>query len=141
VPLYPKAPSGGGIIQTASAVLAVATTTTSVTYVDLLTLAVTTGGSSRLEIYASFSTSNNGGSGGQDYLRLTVDGVEVQKMGAEQWTVIEGGAIFFVTDVLSAAAHTIALQWHTTTGRTLRCNPTSTTRPEHASIMAIETRG
>ena len=139
-------PIGGGagagdILQTASAVLAADSTTTSVTYVDLLTVSITTYGGSSLGIYATFSTSNSvdAAGTGQDYLQITLDGTSLQQAGAEQWPVSETGAIFYETGVVDAGAHTVKLQWRTSSGGTLRCSASSLTRPEHASLMVIET--
>lgn len=131
-------------MQTASALLAVNTTTTSITYVDLLTVTLTTVGASRLEIYASLSTSNAVSRAGtnQDYFRLTVDSTVLIEGGSEQWTVTEASALFCVTDVLSAGSHTVHLQWCTDTGGTLRCSAgTIVAQPEHASLVVVETTG
>jgi len=142
--LYLTAPEAGGIVKTASARLTVNTTTTSVTYVDLLTCAITTGGSSRLEVYASFATSNAADRAGtdQDYFQITVDATVLAQGGSEQWPVTESGALFAVSGVLAAGAKTVRLQWRTTAGGTLRCaGGTILTQPEHASIVVIETKG
>lgn len=138
--LWPNPPTPGGIVQTASTVLGSATTTTSTSYVDLITVPITTGGSSRLEIYASVSTSNavSRASTNQDYFRLVIDSTQLIEGGSEQWTVTESGALFAVTDVLAAGAHTVRLQWHTDTGGTLRCNA-GAAPPEHASLVVVET--
>ena len=143
-----KPPTGGGagsgdILQTASAVLAADSTTTSVTYVDLLSLTLTTAGGTRLEVYASFATSNavDNALGGQDYLQLTIDGVKLVEGGNEQWTVTESGMITGLTSYLTDGSHTVKLQWRTTAGSTLRCSASTLTRPEHASLMVIETSG
>jgi hypothetical protein len=144
VGLYPKPPTEGGIVKTASALLGAAATTTSITYVDLLTLAITTGGDSRLEIYASFAVSNAVDRAGtdQDYLRVMIDSTVLAETGSEQWPVTEAGALFVVTGVLAAGSHTVYLQWRTTTGGTLRCAAnTIAAQPEHASIIVIETKG
>lgn len=142
--LYPQPPVSGGIVQTASALLGAAATTTSITYVNLLTLAITTGGDSRLEIYSSFATSNavSRALTDQDYLRILIDATVLAETGGEQWPVTEAGALFVVTGVLSAGAHTVYLQWKTTTGGTMRCAAnTIAAQPEHASIIVIETKG
>lgn len=138
-------PIGGGagsgdILQTASAVLAADATTTSVTYVDLLTVNITTSGGSSLEVYASFSTSNavDAAGTGQDSLQITLDGVALQQMGAEQWPVSEGGAVCYETGVVTAEAHVVKLQWRTLAGGTLRCSASTPTWPEHASLVVLE---
>jgi len=131
------------IQQTASVVLAADVTTTSTTYVDLLSLSITTYGGSKLEIYSSFSLSNaldNAGAG-QDSLRITIDGIQLQSSGSEQWTVTETGAIFCLTDILTEGPHTVALQWRTQAGATLRCSAGTLTRPEHASLVVVEVIG
>lgn len=142
--LYPNLPEAGGIIKTASALLAANTTTTSVAYVDLLTCAITTGGNSRLEVYASFATSNAADRAmtDQDYFQIAVDATVLAQGGSEQWPVTESGALFAVSGVLAAGAKTVRLQWRTTAGGTLRCSAgTIVAQPEHASIVVIETRG
>lgn len=133
----------GDVIQTASSVLASDVTTTSTTYTNLLSVTVTTSGGSCLEIYSSFSLSNgvDNAATGQDFLRITVDGIQEIESGSEQWTVSEGGAMYFKTDILTPGSHTIALQWRTQAGMTLRCSASTLTRPEHASIMILETLG
>lgn len=130
----------GDILQTASAVLAVDATTTSVTYVDLLSVSVTTSGGSSLEIYASFSTSNavDAAGTGQDALQITLDGTALQQAGAEQWPVSEIGTISYKTGVVTAGSHTVTLQWKTQAGSTLRCSASTLTRPEHASLVVME---
>jgi hypothetical protein len=131
------------ILQTASAVLASDATTTSTTYVDLLSVTVTTAGGTSLECYCSFSTSNatDDAGTGQDFLRLTIDGVQLSEAGAEQWPVSETGAICRKTPLLDAGSHTVKLQWKTQAGHTFRCSASSLTRPEHASLVVVETSG
>ena len=134
-------PGIGDILQTASVVLAANVTTTSITYVDLLSITLTTYGGSSLEVYASFATSNavDNAATGQDFIQITIDGVSLEEVGSEQWPVTETGAIYKETAVLTAGSHTVKLQWHTQTGGTLRCSASTLTRPEHASLMVVET--
>jgi hypothetical protein len=139
--LYPASPTEGGIVQTASNVLGTDATTTSTSYVNLLTVTLTTVGSTRLEVYASYAlSSTTDHATSQDFLRLYLDGTtELAVGGNEPWTVTESGALFVMTGFLSAGSHTIALQWHTQAGYTMRCRAATGTT-EHASIVVIETR-
>lgn len=144
MPLYDNPPEQGGIVQTKSALLSGNVTTTATVFVDLLTVDITTGGSSRLEIYVSLATSNSisSASTGQDFFQIMVDSTVLNQGGTEQWPVTEGSAIFAVSDVLSAGAHVVHLQWKTQTGKTFRCSGgTIATQPEHASVLVIETKG
>jgi hypothetical protein len=131
----------GDIIKTASAVLSTDSTSTSTSFVNLLTVDITTMGGSKLEIYATYSLSNavDNASAGQDAVQLMVDSTVLQQAGSEQWTVSESGAMFVMSDELAAANHTVALQWRTQAGETIRCSASTLTRPEHASIIVLET--
>ena len=130
----------GDIIQTAYATLLTDATTTSTSYVDLVTLSVTTIGGSSLEIYATYSVSNevNNATSGADSLCVTIDGTQLLKARNEQWRVSESGAIYAMTDELAAGSHTVALRWKTQSGKTFRCSAQTLTRPEHASVVVIE---
>jgi hypothetical protein len=139
----PERAADKDIIQTISTVLAADTTTTSTSYVDLISLSITTVGGTSLEVYASFSCSNavDNAAAGQDGFAVVVDGTVLLQTGNEQWTVTEGGAIFVKTGMLTAGSHSVALQWKTQAGGTLRCSASSLTRPEHASLVVLETSG
>jgi hypothetical protein len=139
----PERAADKDIIKTASTVLATDATTTSTIYVILIYLRITTIGGTFLEIYASFAASNaidNAGSG-QDGFAVAVDAPVLLEAGSEQWTVTEGGAIFVKTPMLTAGSHMVSLQWKTQAGGTLRCSASSLTRPEHASLVVVETSG
>jgi hypothetical protein len=135
MPYYPPN-SGSGALQTPTVSLTVDTTTTSTTYVTLLTLVVGTSGNSSLLLQASFSTSDSASQNTGNFFRVTVDGTVYGYAGAEIFTCIQSGGICQKTGVLTAGSHTVTLDWHTSTGNTLRCRPA--TQAEQAYLSAIE---
>lgn len=122
--------------QTIYTPLAVDTTTTSTSYVTLLTQDITIQEGSHLLIRASFSTSDSISTNGQNYFRLTVDGTEYTYGGAEVFTCIQSGSICYSTNPLPAGIHTITLDWRTDTYNTLRCRPV--TESEQACLVTTE---
>ena len=127
---------GVGSPQSINLTLAVDTTTTSVSYVTLLSQVIGTLGNSSLLIRASFSTSDTASLSTGNFYRVTVDGTVYGYAGQEIFTCAQAGAICVKTGVLTADSHTVTLDWHTQTGNTLRCRPV--TQPEHASLMISE---
>lgn len=126
-------------LQSAFSEITVDTTTTSTTFVDLLSVVVTTLAGTKLLIHASTSASNTGVNG-EVRFRVTIDGTAVRgwsnvKTGAGQ--TASGGFTYRKTG-LSAAAHTIKVQWLVDAG-TGRIRPaTAAIDIEHASLLCQE---
>ena len=137
MPLYP--PATTGVLQSAASVLASDQTTTSTTFGDLLTAAVTTSARSFLLIWISFTVSFTPNLSAAAMLRLTIDGTEYLRAGAEEFSDAQGGAIVYRASGLAAGAHTIALQWRISSvgAGTFRCRPV-TAEPEGAAIVVME---
>lgn len=127
------------LLQTTFQEVTVDTTTTSTTFVDLLTQSITTQAGTALLIHASTSASNTGVNQSVRF-RVTIDGTAVRgwenvKTGAGQTA---GGGFVYRKTGLSAAAHTIKVQW-LVGGSTGQVRPnTAAIDTEHASLMCQE---
>lgn len=114
------------------------TTTTSATFVTLLTQAITTQAGSALLIEISASVSNTSGAPNSADMQLVIDGTAAR--GAGSRTIAAGVPfvfpIIYKKTGLAAGAHTILLQWRVG-GGTLQCRPAATVN-EHASLMIQE---
>jgi hypothetical protein len=126
------------LLQTVVSRLGSDQTTTSATFVDLLSLSITTTADSKLLIWAAFTTSFSVALSKSGALRLTIDGTEVLQGGEEEYTAAQSGAIVYLATGLSADAHTIKLQWRINTAGdgTFQCRPS--VAPEDACITAME---
>ena len=119
MPIFP--PNDGiGVIQTVGTNLAIDTTTTSQSYVALLTQTVGTIGRSSLLIRTSAATSNFGSLSNANFFRVTVDGAAVGYAGAEIFTCVQSATLCVKTGVLAAGVHTVTLDWRTQATNTLR---------------------
>lgn len=135
MPLFP--PSDGiGAIQSVCVSLTADTTTTSTSYVTLLSQAIGTIGASSLVIRASTSTSDSSSLSTGNFFRVTVDGTVYGYFGCEVFTCIQSSALCVKVGPLSAGSHTVTLDWHTQATNTLRCRPV--TQAEQASLMITE---
>lgn len=135
MPLFP--PSDGiGALQSVCVALAVDATTTSASYVNLLSQTIGTGGASALLIRATASTSDSGSLSTGNFFRVTVDGAVVGYFGSEIFTCIQSSGLSVKTGALAAGSHVVNLDWHTQTGNTLRCRPA--TAEEQASLVITE---
>ena len=132
--------AGSNIVQTVLTQLAANRTTTSTTFVDLLTQSITTQAGTTLLIWIAYTASFSVGVASSAMLRLTIDGTEYLRCGEEEWTSSQSGAMVYRATGLTAAAHTIALQWRIATAGdgTFRCR--NGTVPEGASILSMEVR-
>jgi hypothetical protein len=137
MPLYPPTTGsgGGGLLQTAEAHVTVDTTTTSHTFVDLLSVTLTTSGGALL-INAGGAI-NNSNAGKAMQLRVTLNtvsqgGVTVVNTGAN--AVSFGMAIKVAA---AAGSNTIALQW-LTPANTAQCRPVTQADLESASLVVQE---
>jgi hypothetical protein len=124
------------LVQEITSSLAVNASTTSASWVDLLSHGITTAGNSYLFIASSFSTSSSAATSGTVSFRITIDGIDPGQAGDEVYNAPEGGAICAASDLLSPGAHTVALQWRISDGTTLRCRPVG--YYEHATLLTHE---
>lgn len=113
------------------------TTTTSATYVDLLsaTVQVTSG---VLLIHFSAAISNSGANNNMVW-QLLVDGAATRGGGGRNGatsTQIQYALIYKKTG-LSVGSHTVKIQWSTPGGGTMQCRPVTTVN-EHASLLVQE---
>lgn len=122
--------------QTIYTPLTVDTTTTSTSYVTLLTQNIIIQDGSYLLIRSSFSTSDSITSSGQNSFRIAIDGADYIYGGAEVFTCIQSGSICAKVGPITAGNHTITLDWRTASGNTLRCRPV--TQSEQACIITTE---
>jgi hypothetical protein len=117
------------------------TTTTSLTFVDLLSTSITISNQSRILI--SFTGSMSNASNNQThFFRVLVNGATIT--GGGTGTRIASGAgnpqviaLHAQTAALAAGTYTIALQWRTT-GGTVQCRPIAAPDAEHASMVVQE---
>ncbi len=126
------------LVQTAFTELTSNTTTTSGTFVNLLTLTITTGANA---VIVHFSVSVNNSDiffQQQQQFQLLVDGVATRGCGVRTVNsnhALAGGLVY-KTSVLSAGSHTFTIQW-LTSGSTAQIRPASTST-EHASLILKE---
>lgn len=137
MPLFPP-DADTGVVGTNNAVLATNKTTTSSSYVNLLTTITDTHGADRyLLIRVSWSISASTSNAGRALFSLTVDGTEVAESGNEIFTCVQSGAMVAKVGPLAEGPHTVNVDWRRTVGGTIRCRP-GTQPLEHCSIMASE---
>ncbi len=125
------------LIQTAFSEISANTTTTSGSFVDLLTVTLTTG-PTRVEIYFTTSASNNAFGGASLQFQITIDGVAQRgcKLRGIALSTASCAAIFFRSAQLSIGSHTIKVQWLTDVG-TAQIRPVTTIQ-EHGSLLVNE---
>lgn len=129
MPLY----EARSLFQTAYASLAVDSSTSSTTFIDLLTLTLTTSGGNLmlLATFAAYSTSATDGS-----FQITLDGVA--QAGSELFTskppLAAGGAITVKAMGIAPGSHTVTLQWK----GSLKCRPVAQAGSEHAALRVEE---
>jgi hypothetical protein len=137
MPLFPP-DANTGVIATLNEVLEENKTTTSSSYVNLLTMIADTHGANRyLLIRVSWSISTSTSNAGRAMFSLTVDGTEVAESGNEIFTCVQSGAMVAKVGPLTEGSHTVNVDWSRTVGGTIRCRP-GTEPLEHCSIMASE---
>ena len=127
---------GGGLLQSKFAEQTVDTSTTSASWIDLLSIPITTQ-ANNLILHTSVSLLTTS-SGAAFNIRLTIDGVAVR--GAQMWPSSSNYALgisIVARKLVAAGAHTVKLQWMVTTG-TLRCRPATNPDDEHASLLVEE---
>jgi len=140
MPLITPKISNPNVVQSVSAVLASDKTTTSTTFSTMLSLPITMVGSTNLLIWISYCVTFTPSVSNDCRLRLRIDSTVILFAGEEEFTTAQSGAIVHRQVGLSAAAHTIDLQWRIGTAGegTLRCRPSIS--PEGLSIFAVEVR-
>lgn len=113
-------------------------TTTSTSYVDLLSLTATIGANAVL-IHYSVSANNSSVANRSISFRLTVDGTAVRGSGlrTDANNLGNSTALVYKTAVLAAGSHTFKLQWLTEALTTAQVRP-STNPDEHASLLITE---
>lgn len=113
------------------------TTTTSASFVTLLTQSITIQTGSILLIDVSASISNTTNNNNVD-IQITIDGTPARGAGTRVPVANQPGgfAIVYRKTGLTAGAHTVLLQWRTG-ANTARCRPTTTVN-EHASLRIQE---
>ena len=135
MPLFP--PNDGiGSPNSVCVALTVDSTTTSTSYVTLLSQDIGTLGASSILIAASVSTSDSSSLSTGNFFRVTVDGTVYGYFGCEVFTCIQSSALCVKVGPLAAGSHTVTLDWHTQTTNTLRCRPV--TQAEQASMVITE---
>jgi hypothetical protein len=125
--------------QTAFAEIAVDTTTTSTSFVDLLTISFTITASSIVLISFTASVSNTPSSTRNQDFRITIDGVA--KRGARAICTTGSSAtcaaIVLRVTGLAAGARSIKVQWKTSAS-TAQIRPVAAPDTEHASLLVQE---
>jgi len=136
MPLFPDQPAVGPS-QTVQTVLAADTTTTSTSFVNLLTHLIAVQEGSYLLVRASFSTSDSASSSSGNQFRLTVDDVAFGYAGAEVYSgCSQSGSVCAKVGPLTGGFHTVNLDWQTVSGNTLQCRPV--TQQEQATLISTE---
>jgi hypothetical protein len=113
-------------------------TTSSATFVSLLSLTIITSGNTSLLVRTSFSGDNSSASAAQNLFAIFVDSTQVI---AGEITVSTGanqsGALEYKTPILSAGSHTVELRWATSLG-TARIRPITNPNTDNASLTSVE---
>jgi len=128
-------------LQTLNTSVAVDTTTTSTTFVDLLTITFATetlSPSGTVEITTSLGASNSVANTGI-YTRITVDGIQYDGGAAERYINAPATSMsqhIFVSN-LTIGSHTVSMQWRVD-GGTGRCRPVSASGSENAWLIVEE---
>jgi hypothetical protein len=132
------AASGGNYRQSVFAKISVDTTTTSTTWVDLISQAVTITASGILIIHLTAAVSNSAVNKAVQF-RVTVDGVSQGGFGIELKSagVSCSGAIVVRVTGLSAGAHTVKARWQTSAG-TAQIRPVGAPDTESANMLIEE---
>jgi len=128
------------LLQTAFVEITSDTTTTSGSYVDLLSLTITTDGGSMAEVHFTASVSNTALFGSSQQFQLVIDGSAVRGSHTRVLESVEAScaAITYRTGVLTAGSHTFKIQWLTDVFIfTARIRPVTTIN-EHASLLVSE---
>lgn len=128
------------LVQSVSTRLAADSTRTAATYATLLSLSVTTEGSTNVLVWVSFCMTFTPSVSNHYRLRLRLDTTPVIYVGEEEFTIAQTGSMVYRAAALAAGAHTFDIQWRIGTAGegTLRCRPSVS--PEGLSIFAVETR-
>ena len=124
------------LVQTQMVEVILDTTTASATFVDLLSLTLTTGANSII-VQATFAAGNTNANI-DEFFRVVIDGVAVRGAGIRVITSsgASSGAISCKRAV-TAAAHTVKLQWRTS-NNTARIRPVTAPDAEHACLIVSE---
>ena len=125
------------VIQTAYAEIASDTTTTSVSFVDLLTISLLTNGG---DVLIEFDVSGTNSGSYMTYYRITFNGVSCRGASYFSYNSAVAGAAICVrlTGVAAdSVAHTIKVQWCVGDG-TARIRPVAAADVEHASLWVAE---
>ncbi|MDX1554915.1 MAG: hypothetical protein R3212_02710 [Xanthomonadales bacterium] len=131
----------GRMIGSAGAEQATDATTTSTTFVNLLTLAFNKQlASSALIVQISAGISNNGNNQGVD-IRLEIDGTVYRGCGTQRGSGDPAGAaIIQRISGLAAGTRNVRVQWRATAS-TAQCRPVTVPGREHCSLVVQEVTG
>jgi hypothetical protein len=121
--------------QTSFAEITSDTTTTSLTYVDLLSVTITTI-AGNISIYASASGDNTNNARLSKY-RIMIDGVADRGFVANVSPSLPDSGAIVLRRAVTAGSHTIKLQW-ATSANTARIRPITNPDTDHASLLVEE---
>jgi hypothetical protein len=127
------------IIQTANVAVTLDTTTTSLTWADLLTINMTTQ-ASILDVFFSVCCDYNPNSGKDDniYFRITVDTVAKWGTGGHGTTGSPIAASIKWAGTVTAAAHAVVAQWKLNSKGTGSIKPVTVPDWQHAQMVVYE---
>jgi hypothetical protein len=113
-------------VQTSSTTLAVDTTTTSVTFVDLLSLTINVTNENSTLIISSCGSVSNTNNAKLIQVRITVDGTSQggQSLNAISSAIANPFSLVCRSAGISSGSHTVKLQW-LTGANTAQCRPVS----------------
>lgn len=131
------APGSGGLVQSGFDELHNDTSITSTSWVDLLSVDITTQGNTSLFLSATTSALTTS-SGKAYYLRILVDDAPVRGACCYPGTSTYAHSCGLeAKKTVGAGEHTVKLQWKVS-GGTLRCRPDAYPDQEHASLYVEE---
>ena len=140
---FAGAAAGGGALPgavptVAYAVLSSDVSTSSTSFVSLLSTSITVAGTSdKVDIVASVGWDNQT-SGNSPSFQITVDGTDEGQSFSTSNNIGGAGSTFCIAQVtgLAAGSHTVALNWKSSNGNAVRIRPVSTAGAYHAAIVA-----
>ena len=129
------ASAGAGLVQTKFKELTADTSTTSTTWVTLLSQSITTG-ANKLCVLMTCGVSKTGGGTPMGDFRISIDGTPLRGTGTELMANPTSASLM-VCKTVTAAAHTVLLEWQTSTS-TAQIRPATSPANEHCSLFIQE---
>lgn len=134
-----RAPTSGGLIQTVSAKLAVDISTTSTSFVDMLTLNMSTQTANSTLKITSCGAYMNTNNGKVTAIRLVLDGASLGGHQVYCTNAASANPFSFsaVVTGVTIGAHTVKIQWQTA-ANTIQCRPASIGGDLESAVLIVQ---